>query len=151
MIVYRIADCRYVKDLSGKGAALYGGRWNSQNVYVLYTAQSASLALLETVVHMGKIPTEGYCMISLEIPDAHIETINVSDLPDDWQAYPSPDYLKSVGDKFYNANKKLALKVPSVVMPEEYNVILNTQFRTFDKIAIRSHRKLSIDDRLRKP
>jgi RES domain-containing protein len=90
MIVYRINDSRYIKDLSGKGAALYGGRWNSKNTYVVYTAQSRSLALLETVVHIGKIPATGYCLATIELPDNSIASFPFEKLPPGWHTNPPP-------------------------------------------------------------
>ena len=148
MLVYRIANCRYIDDLTGKGAALYGGRWNSKDVYMLYTAHNAALAMLEAVVHMGKLPENGFCMLTLQIPDDKIEELNPQKLPAGWQANPAPDHLQQTGNKFITAGKKLALKVPSVIMPEEYNVLLNPAHPDFKKIKVVSRRQVIIDERL---
>ena len=131
MIVYRISGCGYINDLSGKGAALYGGRWNSKDIHVVYTAQSRALALLEAVVHIGKVPQMGYCMASIDIPDDSIEVFPLKTLPADWQANPSPDYLKVIGDHFIKQNKHLALKIPSALMMEEHNYLLNPAHTLF--------------------
>jgi len=149
MIVYRIGRCEYISDLSGRGAALYGARWNSKDVHMLYTAQSRALALLEVVVHTGKMPTKtAYCIVTLDIPDTSIETISPAQLPADWTTHPSPDYLKKFGDRFIASGKHLALRMPSVLMPEEYNFLLNPAHPDFKKVKIVSQRTLTPDDRL---
>lgn len=148
MLVYRIANCRFIDDLSGKGAAMYGGRWNSKDTYMLYTAQSAALALLETVVHMGKLPEQGYCMLTIQLPDDKIETLPADKLPALWQTNPAPDELKLIGDKFIKTGKKLALKVPSVIMPEEYNILLNPLHADFKKVKVVAKKNIGIDERL---
>ena len=148
MLTYRIADCRYINDLSGKGAALYGGRWNSIDTYIVYTAQTHALALLETIVHIGRIPDNGCCMISIDIPDNSIQTYDSKLLPADWYKSPAPDHLKIIGDKFVEAGEYLVLKVPSAVMPEEHNYLINPRHKDFKKIKIVGGRDLNIDGRL---
>jgi RES domain-containing protein len=148
MLVYRISNCRYISDLSGKGAAMYGGRWNSKDTYVLYTAQSRALALLEAVVHIGKVPEAGFCMATLDIPDNSIEVFPADKLPPDWKENPSPNYLKKIGDLFCDKNKYLALKMPSVLMMEEHNYLLNPFHPAFSKVKIVSQRPIKIDERL---
>ncbi len=148
MVVYRISNCQYVADLSGKGAALYGGRWNSKDTYMVYAAESAALALLETVVHIGHIPEKGFCMIALELPANSIEHLPESKLPDGWRKSPAPDVLKKIGDAFITTGKKLALSVPSVVMPEEHNLLINPHHADFKKIKVVRQRTIPIDERL---
>ncbi len=148
MVVYRIAACSYIDDLSGKGAALYGGRWNSKDVYMLYTAESPALAMLEAVVHIGRIQEKGYCMVSIELPDDKLLSLSISDLPADWHSHPAPDQLKKTGDRFIRENKALVIKVPSVLVPEEHNFLINPEHKDFKKVKILSNRQLSIDKRL---
>ena len=148
MVVYRICDCRYIKDLSGKGAALYGGRWNNRDTYMVYTAQNRGLALLEAVVHMGIIPPNGYCMVSIELPDNSINYYPPEHLPPDWHQCPAPDYLRLIGDNFIQSGKYLAMAVPSVLMMEEYNILLNPRHADFGKVKIKSERALQMDERL---
>ena len=148
MFLYRIADCRYINDLSGKGAAIYGGRWNSPDTYIVYSAESPSLALLEAIVRIGKMPELNYCMIVIEIPDSEISVLDVNQLTLDWYKNPPPDNLKTIGDKFIQANQSLALIVPSVIMPEEHNCLLNPGHKDFGKVKIKSRRTLAIDERI---
>ena len=148
MIVYRITDCKYINDLSGRGAALYGARWNSKDTYIVYTAQSGALALLEAVVHIGKVPANGYCMATIEIPDSGIESFPLEKLPEDWATNPPPNYLKVIGDHFIRSNKYVALEIPSALMMEEHNYLLNPRHRDFNKVKIISQRPIRVDDRL---
>ncbi len=148
MLVYRIANCQHINDLSGKGAALYGGRWNSKDVYMVYTAESAALALLETVVHIGKIPERGYCMITIQIPSDKILKTNPGKLPADWHKNPAPDILRTFGDQFITEGKYIALQVPSVIMPEGHNFLINPAHPDFKKVKITAQRTLTIDERL---
>ena len=146
--VFRIANCKYIDDLSGKGAALHGGRWNSIDVYMLYAAESPALALLEAIAHIGKIPEQRYCMITIEMPNDKIETIAPEQLSTGWHKSPPPDFLKVTGDNFIRANISLALKVPSVLMPEEHNFLINPNHKDFKKIKTVANRPLNIDERL---
>ncbi len=149
MLVYRISECRYIKSLSGLGAALFGGRWNSKDVYMVYTSQSGALALLEAIVHIGKVPKPGlYCMATIEIPDNSIESLQLAMLPADWQSNPSPNHLKNIGDRFIGSNKHLALKVPSVFITDEHNYLLNPTHPEFKKVKIIAEKPIRVDDRL---
>jgi len=148
MHVYRITNCIYSRDLSGKGASLYGGRWNNKNTYIVYTAESRSLALLEIIAHMGKIPLKGFCLVTIDIPDDCIQIFPVENLPDDCFANPAPDYIKVIGDNFIKVNKYLALKLPSSLMREENNYLLNPRHSGFNKIRVVNERTIDIDSRL---
>src|SRR4249919_215936 len=100
MKVYRVSRCEYINDLSGKGAASYSGRWHSKGTYILYTASTPSLALLESVVHISNLPVSGYCLACIDIPTKKIKELKVADLPDNWYLNTSPDFLKSIGNSF---------------------------------------------------
>jgi RES domain-containing protein len=148
MKVYRIGRCEYINDLSGTGAALYGGRWHSKGTYILYTSSSASLALLESVVHISNIQVVDFCMICLEIPDYSIEKISVEELPANWFENPPADALKTIGDAFFSANEFLALELPSAIVPEENNYLLNPFHSLFTKVKVLFVRNIAIDKRL---
>lgn len=148
MIVYRISSCRFIDDLSGRGAAMYGGRWNSEGIYVLYTAGSPSLAMLESLVHFGGRVVGDYCQVALEIPDESIQELKAADLPENWRESPPPDILKAFGNKFIVQGKFLMLKVPSVLVPDESNYLLNPAHPAFGKIRILVKSKIRFDERL---
>lgn len=150
MKVYRISKCKYIDDLSGAGAAMFPGRWHGRGTYILYTASTASLALLESVVHISNIIVADYCMICLDIPEDKILAIDIKSLPDDWFENPPPDKLKFYGDSFVAQNKFLALKLPSAIMPEENNYLLNPRHKDFKLVKKIYTRHVPIDERLLK-
>lgn len=148
MIIYRISSCRFIDDLTGTGAALYGGRWNSEGVYILYTAGSPSLAMLESLVHFGGRIVGDYCQIALEIPEEHILELRAEELPENWRESPAPDALKAFGNRFIAEGKYLMLKVPSVLVPDESNYLLNPQHPGFKKLRTLVKSKIRFDERL---
>jgi len=148
MDIYRISPCIHNADLTGSGAAIHGGRWNSKGIHILYTASSASLALLETVVHLSGIPVKDYCIALLRIPDDNIFELNEAVLPSNWATYPAPNSLKAIGDQFIRDNKYLAIRVPSSILAIEHNVLINPNHGDFKKVKLVSSKKMSIDERL---
>lgn len=115
---------------------------------MLYTAQSASLALLEAVVHLGKMPRTGYCMATIEIAEDIAPALDVNSLPAEWAKSPGPDELKRIGDKFISEKKSLVLPVPSAIMPEEHNYLINPGHTLFKTVKLKSLKRLSIDERI---
>ena len=145
--VYRISKCQYIDDLTGTGAANFAGRWHSKGTHILYTASSPSLALLESVVHMASIPILDYCMICIEIPDDKIAVLDVDQLPTNWYANPAPAALGIIGDTLVKKNEHFALQIPSAIMPEDYNLLINPRHTDFDKVKIIYRRTVPIDKR----
>ena len=148
MTVYRISNCKYIDDLSGTGAATYGARWNSKGTHLLYTASSPSLSMLESVVHISNITFDLYCMIVLELPEDKLQEMPIEKLPSNWQQFPPPDILKQVGDFLVSKGIYLALKIPSVIVPEDFNVLVNPAHKDFKKIKVLAKRKVLFDNRL---
>lgn len=148
MKVYRISNCKFIDDLKGTGAASFSGRWHNKGTYILYTAASPSLSLLESVVHISNIATVNYCMICLEIPEGSITTINANELPANWFENPPPDILKNIGDHFIFNNRYLALQLPSAIMPEESNYLINPNHPLFKQVKVVYKRNLAVDKRL---
>jgi RES domain-containing protein len=149
MLVHRLGNCKYINDLSGYGAYLNGGRWNSTGVYMLYTSTVASLSLLEILAHLpAHLAHQNFCLLTIEIPDDLIYTVNANKLPIDWQKYPGPQSLKVLGDVFINDQKYYGLKVPSCIIPNEYNILLNPKHAAHSKTKILSVEKFKIDNRL---
>lgn len=148
MLLYRIAKCMYADDLSGTGARLYGGRWNNIGKPVVYLASSRALAVLEVLVHLPPtlIPSN-YCIVTLDVPD-DIQAIDLQTLPPNWQDYPEPGILKSIGDRFLFDNRHLLCKVPSAVVQEEYNYLLNPAHSRFLKVKIKKKESFTFDKRL---
>lgn len=151
MIVYRIAKKNRIKDLSGTGAKLTGGRWNPKGFPVLYCASTSSLAILEKLVHVDfdLLPDDLY-IAELEIPENSIQQIKPKDLPKDWNKYPGPDKLKMLGKNWIMESKFLILQVPSAVNPNEVNYLINLLHQDSEKIQVKKIYPFEIDDRLMK-
>ncbi len=126
MIVYRLSRTKYAKDLGGEGARLYGGRWNHKRCPCIYTSQSRSLAVLEYTVNVNAddIP-RALSIITLYFPAENIMELSEAMLPGNWKASPAPASAKDFGTRFLKEGKFLALKIPSAIIPMEYNFILN--------------------------
>jgi len=148
MVLYRITNAKYADDLSGNGARLYGGRWNSEGRSALYLASSRSLAVLESLAHIAptNIPDE-LLMLTIEAPDDFAE-INISSLPVNWSGYPEPNILKQIGNAFLQKNEHLLLKVPSALVPEEFNYLMNPSHKNAAKVKILKKSPFNFDERL---
>jgi len=149
MIVYRISKGRYVNDLSGKGAELWGGRWNSAGTPMLYTSSNRALALLESLVHLpaGIAPAD-YRLVTIEFPDtAKIGELSVVDLPPDWKKDP-PEYdTQIIGDRFAADRQYLALQVLSSIVGD-YNFALNPRHPEFSLVKVVAVEPFVFDKRL---
>jgi RES domain-containing protein len=151
MRLYRIARRTYLRDLSGTGSRLHGGRWNSPGRAVVYTAGSVSLATLELLCHtpLTLIP-EAFGLLTLEVPDAPelLETIDPADLPDEWRAAPAPTALALIGDAWLQRGDSLLLRVPSAVVPSEWNYLLNPAHARMAEVRIAEEAAFALDARL---
>jgi len=147
MIVFRLSKQMYADDLSGKGAEIAAGRWNSRSRAMLYTSQSVALCVTEIAVHvpLGIIP-ENYMLIHIEIPDNEI--FESKKLPSDWQLFPHSDSTQQLGDAFLKNKKFLVIKVPSAVVQGDFNYLINPQHPDFKKVKIIKKEKFSFDQRL---
>ena len=149
MILYRIVNCHYADDLSGAGARLYGGRWNSEGKPMLYLASSRALAVLEVLVHLSPlIIPENFCLTEIEVPDNSITLLDTSLLPHNWQDVSGPVVLREMGDAFLKKQGHLLMKVPSAVVPAEYNYVLNPLYPEAKNIKIINKEPFNFDERL---
>jgi RES domain-containing protein len=150
MIVFRLCRSRYTDFLSGLGAEKYGGRWNSKGVSLVYTSSSRSLCTTELAVHLplGIVPAD-FRIASIEIPvKVKIKTITVADLAADWRVFPHPFSTKLLGDGFVKKNKHAVCKVPSAVVPGDFNFLLNPHHKDFHLIKVRKVEDFEFDERL---
>jgi RES domain-containing protein len=149
MVLYRIIKCNYANDLSGTGARLYGGRWNSEGKAAIYLASSRSLALLEVLVHLPPLMIpDNYCLTEIEVPDSSITHILIDDLPSNWKDISPPIVLRQIGDNFLKKNEHLLMKVPSSIVPMEYNYLLNPQHPAMKKVKVLKKEPFNFDERL---
>lgn len=151
MRVHRIVKTlARTRDLSGLGAYLEGGRWNSEGVYALYASENPSLALLELLVHVDpeEMPPDMYVMELGLARTSRILQVPDDDLPHDWRE-PENLSLRNLGDRHLKEGKYLGLKVRSAVMPSQYNFVLNPRHADFGKcVQVERVYPLEIDRRL---
>lgn len=147
MIVYRLSKEKFAKDLSGKGAEMVGGRWNSKGNPMLYTSHSIALCVTEIAVHvpLGILPKD-YQLVQIEIPEE--DFLEIKRLPKDWQSYPHSNSTQMIGDKFLKEKKFLVMKVPSATVQGEFNYLINPWHKDFNKIKIHKIENFNFDERL---
>lgn len=133
---------------SGKGAADYGGRWNSRGVPIVYTSGSKSLAALEILVHLNPLVILEYVAIRVEFDYALVEQFPFEKLPEDWQAEPSPSVIQQIGDVWANQARSVVLAVPSAIISGEPNFLINPAHRDFKKIRLGKPEPFTFDPRL---
>jgi RES domain-containing protein len=152
MHIYRFGLKKFISDLSGQGAKIYGGRWNAVGNAMLYSSYSPSLAMLEFACNASGITkTIQTSLLTLKLDSkVKIEIITLNDLPANWQQVPSPDSLKVIGNNWLKSNKTLVLKVPSAIMPLESNLLINSLHKDFYKLEIENFVDMNIDSRILK-
>ena len=147
MITYRLTTGKFANDISGTGAKLNGGRWNPVGIGVLYTSQFISLAILEILVRASKNTSpDSYTLTSFEIPENSICQIEFKKLKSDWKFDLS--YSQGIGEDFLKGKQSLCLMVPSAIVPQENNFLLNPFHTDFKKIKIIGSELLELDKRL---
>lgn len=137
-------------DISGSGAATYGGRWNKKGTAVLYTSESIAIALLETVVHIPAMLVPELVLLTIEIPDHSIFEIKLKELPKNWSAYPAPTILSEIGEEWIKKGNTIALKVPSCIINTSFNYILNCSHPDYQSVKILDIKDFKFDARLKK-
>ena len=147
--VFRIVTQRRVVDaFTGEGARLYGGRWNPKGIPVVYTASTRSLAMLEMLVQDQPLRAR-YVIIAARIPlNVRVERIATSVLPGDWAAPERVDELRVMGAHWITRAKSAVLCVPSAVVPNEFNFLLNPVHADFARISRAVAKSLTTDRRL---
>lgn len=154
-IAFRIAKSRFARTVdemfSGIGAALFGGRWNTRGVHMVYASQSQSLAALEIAVHLNNTAVlAAYSVCSLQIPDNLCESVGVEDLPGGWdEMVVNPLEAQSWGDLWIASGATPVVKVPSVVMPSEWNFLVNPKHEDFGQLAFGKIQSFRYDQRIK--
>lgn len=149
MIVYRLTKEKYKEELSGKGAEINGGRWNNKGRQVIYTGESRALCTTEIAVHtpLGIVPQD-YFLQSIKLPNIKILELSVNELSKNWRNFPHEVSTKVIGDKFIDEEKWLIMKVPSAVIQEEFNYLINPSHKQFKKVQLLKVERFKFDKRL---
>lgn len=149
--VWRILKEKYAgTSFTGDSAALYPGRWNGDGVKMVYTAGSLSLSALELFVHLQNdgIGIRFVCF-EVGIPGrVKIGELGAGSLPKDWRSCPAPESTQLIGTNWANSKDSLILKVPSVIIPSEYDYLINPLHPDFSLLKISDPILFSFDQRM---
>jgi len=148
MQVFRIALTKYAGSLMASGRA---ARWNPNEVEVIYSAGSRSLACLENVVHRNQIGlNNSFQVMTIEIPDdIMIHTIELKKLPASWVEFENMPLTQAMGENWVKEGKSAILKVPSSIIPAEYNYLINPQHSDFKFIKLLKSESFVFDKRIK--
>lgn len=127
MIAWRIAKAKRASDLSGRGAAIEGGRWNDVDVPAVYMGLSSAICCLETFVHTNRYPSFPLKITRFVLPDdstLYLEP-DPATLPVGWNTVPADRASMNYGTRWLQSKAHLGLIVPSAVLPLERNIVLN--------------------------
>ncbi len=153
MRVFRIERTKYLETtLTGTGASLTEGyRWNSVNTQLVYTAESRALAILEISVHLDlseDLPSDRN-YVEINIPDdVSMAELKIEDLPENWDEKPPTLSTQYIGDDFVKGESAAVLKVPSAIVPQEFNYLINPKHIDSKKITVVSTKELIFDKRI---
>ncbi|MDD2792743.1 MAG: RES family NAD+ phosphorylase [Sediminibacterium sp.] len=150
MIVYRVSQKQFATDLTGEGARLFGGRWNHVHTACVYTAATRALALLEFSVNVNRmLAPKSLSLVAIEIPEKNILVLNSADLPENWREIPAPGTTRDFGTGLLLEARYPVIAIPSVVVPEEYNYLLNPLHKDHIKFRIAAVSELNYDGRIK--
>ncbi len=130
--------------MTGEGARLFGGRWNSPGTAVVYASGTLSLAVLELLANLQSRQVE-YLVRELRFDDLLISRFDSGALPADWREQPAPPSTQRLGDKWVSAGASVALAVPSVIVDTEWNYVLNPAHADFKRVKIGKSRRFRMD------
>ncbi|WDY59640.1 RES family NAD+ phosphorylase [Pseudomonas sp. PSKL.D1] len=138
MRAWRIAKEKRATDLTGKGAAIEGGRWNDQDVPAVYMGLTPAICCLETFVHAVGQPTFPLKITCFELPNdaslyQHIEAI---DLPEGWASLPADRPSMAFGTAWLKSNSHLGLIIPSAILPLERNIVINPDHPAVKQVKV---------------
>ena len=153
MEVFRITKAKYKNDLSGKGAELFGGRWNHVGTPALYTSENRALCALEILAHTPKefLPPK-YIIQSILIPkslEKELVSFAIENMPNKWDVIQHFELTEELGEESFRKNA-LGLIVPSVIIKLEKNIILNPLHPKYDQVKVINETDFFIDERLLK-
>jgi RES domain-containing protein len=148
MLIYRIALAEFSGKLITSGNA---ARWNSKDVKMIYTASSRSLACLENVVHRSRFGlNQFFNVMVIDCPDSvDIKTISLNNLPADWIDFNQMHVTQQIGDEWIKKQESVVMKVPSSIIEEEFNYLLNPEHPDFEKVKLVKTAPFVFDQRIK--
>lgn len=151
MIVWRLVKARHLhRAYSGESGLYVGGRWLPKGYRVVYTSENASLAVAENIVNADPSELVGqYWFVPAEVPNDLLRTgVLVEDLPDDWRSVAQYKACRHFGVKWHEHGRDVALRVPSAVVPNDHNFLLNPDHPRFAEIEFLDPIEYHFDERL---
>jgi RES domain-containing protein len=150
MEIFRISKVKYADDIYGEGARKYGGRWNRPGMAVVYASEKRSLALLELIVHFASKAAfnETYNFLKLKIDESLVVNLDPNLLPKN-EIEVNDNRLWKLADYYFIEKKVAALRVPSVLIPQEFNIILNPNHIDLRNLAINEIEVINLDERFK--
>ena len=139
MLAWRLCRAPFA-DLAGEGARRYGGRWNQPGHPVVYAASNAALAVLEVRVHLDLTPDllpDDYVLLTIDLRE--MATEEVAAIPADPAAF---------GDAWLPEQRTPVLRVPSLIVPESFNLLINPAHPDAERASVISRRRFAFDRRL---
>lgn len=137
VVWYRASQIDNVKRVfSGDGGLFTAARWNHQGRKIIYCSESISLCTLEWLSHNGlSVSAFNYYRYSIDVPHELMTKFTLSHLPKAWNAMPATTITRDFAEKnLFSADKYLAIALPSVIVPEEYNLIINPLHPAFSEV-----------------
>jgi RES domain-containing protein len=137
MRLYRIVKTKYAHDLTGMGAKINGGRWNHEGIPCIYLSESRALSLLEYIAHTGinTVPP-ALSFTTFEVPEHSMRTLSLSDLPANWLQRPHCTENRDLGSSLLAETGYLLLKLPSLIINQEFSFVLNTEHPLIGSVKI---------------
>ena len=150
MQAFRIVKKRHaLSAFSGEGARAFGGRWNFPGIPMVYSAHTRALAALESLAHFGGAERRmAFVTFEIEIPDSLAIHVEVAALPRNWRSDEPSASTQGLGSDWQLSGRSAALVVPSVLVPQEYCVLLNPEHPDTDNILVSYPEPFTFDARL---
>ncbi|MGI4936453.1 MAG: RES family NAD+ phosphorylase [Janthinobacterium lividum] len=150
MRCWRIATAKWALDRSGEGVRLYGGRWNPIGYPVIYTGMTVEIAALEKFDHFPSIASTPLKLVSIDLPDGPdvVYVPDPNELPAEWQVMPASASAQEFGRRWIESREFLAMCVPSAIVAEASNALINVHHAAFKAVDIQIVRDFSFDARM---
>jgi RES domain-containing protein len=128
---------------------LYGARWNSPGIAAVYASETRALSVLEILVGIRSTRAiDAYVLIPIRFDDSIVDSVQSDQLPEDWRKSPPPPSTQRIGDDWVMRQRSAILRVPSAIIPAQFNYVINPVDAAFAQVQIGEHEEITIDPRL---
>ena len=150
---WRLSKARYAGDFTGQGAARDGQRWNQPGQRAVYLGLTPEITVLEVLVHLNGVLSVPLVLSAYDVPDGPglMTEVDPSALPEGWNAIPPGQASAAFGGEWLRAGQQLGLVLPSVVVPQARNLLLNPLHPSMAKVALVHQEPFQLDQRLAEP